>query len=79
MIHKIDQDGHGLMDEPIVEPDLPAELTPLTLEQIKRKAVSEALLRNQGNRKRTARDLGLCIRTVRRLIIQYGFERVGLE
>jgi predicted DNA-binding transcriptional regulator AlpA len=45
---------------------------PKSLEEIKADQIKEALARNDGNRTRAAKDLGICVRTMRNSVARYG-------
>lgn len=47
------------------------EPPPRTLEAIERAAVEDALKRHQGNRTHAARELGIAIRTLQRMLVRW--------
>lgn len=56
-------------------PTLPAEESrPLTMEEIEKRAIMEALTRNNGNRRKAADELKISERTMHRKIKDYGLE-----
>ncbi len=54
-----------------------SELSTLNLSDIGRQMVEKALVRNNGNRKKAAQELGISDRTLYRRIKQYGLERLA--
>jgi len=50
----------------------PAEAPPTTLAEIEKAAILEALSRNQGERRRTAQELGMSLRTLQYRLKEYG-------
>ncbi len=51
--------------------------TSKTFEETKRDAIVEALLRNNGVRTRSARELDISVRSLRNYIVKYGLQTVG--
>ena len=67
----------AILCEDIIEPDdLPVTSSgpsrPVLFKDIERKAIEEALDENEGNRTRTARQLGISLRTLQYRLKQYG-------
>ena len=52
---------------------------PRTLAEIEKEAVLAALERNQGDRRRTAAELGISLRTLQYRLKDYGMVRPGPE
>jgi DNA-binding NtrC family response regulator len=64
-------DGHGEQKESLVVPNSP-EQSSLSLEEMERRMITEALERYKGNRRVAARMLNISERTLYRKIKQYG-------
>jgi DNA-binding NtrC family response regulator len=64
-------DGHGEQKESLVVPN-PPEQSSLSLEEMERRMIAEALERYKGNRRVAARMLNISERTLYRKIKQYG-------
>jgi len=64
-----------LCDGPIEPDDLPITETgparPVLFKDIERRAIEDALQENQGNRTRTARQLGISLRTLQYRLKEY--------
>jgi DNA-binding NtrC family response regulator len=57
----------------LIQPENPVgEMRPPTLAELERTAVLEALERNQGDRRITARELGVSLRTLQYRLKDYG-------
>lgn len=62
-------------DSEVTTPTLPAEeRRPLTMEEIEKRAIMDALTRNNGNRRKAADELKISERTMHRKIKDYGLE-----
>jgi DNA-binding NtrC family response regulator len=65
-----------LCDSEVEPDDLPVTAAgpsrPVLFKDIERKAIEDALASNQGNRARTARQLGISLRTLQYRLKEYG-------
>ncbi len=62
--------GWQVPDE--VHTDQPSASKPMTMEQIEREAIRNAMQRNGGNKRKAADELGISERTIHRKITEYG-------
>ncbi len=67
----------AILYDDVIEPDdLPitgsGPTRPVLFKDIERRAIEEALHENQGNRSRTAKQLGISLRTLQYRLKQYG-------
>jgi two-component system response regulator HydG len=70
-----------LCDKTVTAADLPftarAPSRPVTMEEIEKQAILEALERNGGNRTRAAAQLGISLRTLQYRLKEYGMAAEG--
>lgn len=64
---------NALEQEPTETPDLADDLQPRSLQEIERIHIMAALERNEGNRRRTADELGISPRTLYYRLAEYGY------